>query len=151
MQGDGEKLSRWAEHFKEVVNCQVGADVVSPHILPVVPYPSAASNTLLSDKDLSAPLSKVEIRAVMSKLRPGRAPGLNEISLEMLGLGEDETVHGLKTVFDTIWETESVPEDWLSQLLVPLHKKGSRTICDNYRGITLLNIPGKVFAKAILQ
>ena len=57
----------------------------------------------------------------------------------------------MKTIFDTIWATESVPEDWLSQLLVPLHKRGNRTICDNYRGIALLSIPGKVFAKAILQ
>jgi hypothetical protein len=32
-----------------------------------------------------------------------------------------------------------------------LHKKGSRTTCDNYRGIALLSIPGKVFAKAILN
>ena len=34
---------------------------------------------------------------------------------------------------------------------MPLHKKGSRTSCDNYRGIALLSVPGKVFAKAILN
>ena len=86
-------MSRWAEHFKEVVNCQVSADVVSPHILLIVPYPPATSNTLLSEEDLSAPLSEVEIRVAMSMLRPGKAPGPDEISLEMLGLGEEETVH----------------------------------------------------------
>ena len=33
---------------------------------------------------------------------------------------------------------ESVPEDWQSQLIVPLHKKGSWSICNkNYRGIAL--------------
>ena len=38
-----------------------------------------------------------------------------------------------------------------SQFLMPLHKKGSRTTCDNTHGIALLSIPGKVFAKAILN
>ena len=69
----------------------------------------------------------------------------------MLSLGGEVTVHWLKPIFDTIWATESVPEDWQSQILVPLHKKGSRTSCDNYRGIALLSVPGKVFAKAILN
>ena len=32
-----------------------------------------------------------------------------------------------------------------------LHKKGSRTLCKNYLGIALLSIPGKVFAKDILN
>ena len=56
-----------------------------------------------------------------------------------------------KSLFDAIWREEVVPGDWKSQLLVPLHKKGSRTICDNYRGIALLSIPSKVFTKAILN
>ena len=69
----------------------------------------------------------------------------------MLSLVVGETICWLKSIFDSIWETESVPRDWQSQLLVPLHKKGSLTICDNYCGIALLSIPGKVFAKAILN
>ena len=74
MQGDGDKLNRWAEHFKEVVNCQFNVDVVSLNVLPIVPFSPTASTTPLSDEDLSASLSKVEIRTAISKLRPGRAP-----------------------------------------------------------------------------
>ena len=76
---------------------------------------------------------------------------MDGISLEMLSLGGGETIRWLKLILDIIWETESVPKDWRSQLLVPLHKNGSRTICDNYHGIAVLSIPGKVFAKAILN
>ena len=71
--------------------------------------------------------------------------------MEMLSLGGEVTICWLKSIFDTIWATESVPEDWQSQILVPLHKKGSRTSCDNYRGFALLSVPGKEFAKAILN
>ena len=105
----------------------------------------------LSDEDLSTPISEEEIRTAVSELMSKKAPGLDGITLEMLTLVGDETVRWLKTIFDTIWETESVPEDWQGQLLVPLYKKGSRTICDNCHGIALLRIPGKVFAKAILN
>ena len=37
-------------------------------------------------------------------------------------------------------------------IIIPLYKgKGSRSDCSNYRGITLLSVPGKVFAKVILS
>ena len=137
------------KHFEEVVNCQVNTAVVPIDDLPVV---SSLSNmSPLSDTDLSAPLSEEEIITAISELSSGKVPGLDGISLEMLSLGEDANIYWLKTIFDAIWVTESVPMDWQSQLLVPLHKKGSRTICDNYCGIALLSIPGKVFAKAILN
>ena len=34
-------------------------------------------------------------------------------------------------------------------VLVPTHKKCSKKVCKNYRGSSLLSIPGKVFAKVL--
>ena len=134
------QFGQWAEKIKEVVNCQVNADVLSPDILPILPYPPAASSTLLSAKEMSATLSEEVIRMDILKLRPGKAPGLDGISFKMLRLGEDENVHWFKNIPDIIWVTQSVPEDWLSQLFVPLHKKQRHTICDTYCGIALFSI-----------
>ena len=39
--------------------------------------------------------------------------------------------------------------DWQKALIVPIHKKGSRTKCENYRGISLLSIPDKVYASIL--
>ena len=39
--------------------------------------------------------------------------------------------------------------DWQKQLITPLHKRGSYDECDNFRGIALLSVPGKVFCKVI--
>ena len=36
--------------------------------------------------------------------------------------------------------------DWRKAQIVPVHKKGSRTQCKNYRRISLLSVPGKVYA-----
>ena len=37
------------------------------------------------------------------------------------------------------------PKDWRRAIMFPFHKKGSRSVCKNYRGISLLSVPGKVF------
>ena len=42
-----------------------------------------------------------------------------------------------------------VPKDWVRQVVVPIHKKGSKLLCDNYRGISLLSVPGKVMCKVL--
>ncbi|VDP34163.1 unnamed protein product [Schistosoma margrebowiei] len=48
-------------------------------------------------------------------------------------------------LFKKIWEEEQVPMDWKEGHLVKIPKKGDLSKCENYRGITLLSIPGKVF------
>ena len=34
-------------------------------------------------------------------------------------------------------------------VIVPIHKKGSKKVCKNYRGSSLLSIPGEAFAKVL--
>ena len=43
-----------------------------------------------------------------------------------------------------------MPEDWKG-FLVKLPKKGHQSECDNYRGIMLFSIPGKVLNRMILE
>ena len=52
----------------------------------------------------------------------------------------------LHMLISNVWHTGVVPEDWRRALIVPLLKKGDPTNIDNYRGISLLSLPGKVFA-----
>jgi len=50
-----------------------------------------------------------------------------------------ETLH----LYQTIWETGDIPKDFEDAVIIPLFKKkGSRSVCDNYRGISLLAIAG---------
>ena len=34
-------------------------------------------------------------------------------------------------------------------IIIPIHKKGSKRVCKNYRGFSLLSVPGKVFGKIL--
>jgi sorting nexin-29 len=50
-----------------------------------------------------------------------------------------------------MWENERMREEWAkANLLVgPIHKKGDKVVCKNYRGIALLNATYKVLSIAI--
>ena len=44
-----------------------------------------------------------------------------------------------------------IPTDWSRAIIVPIFKKKDKTVCDNYRGISLLCHAEKLSASIILQ
>ena len=55
----------------------------------------------------------------------------------------------LRELFQLIWESECIPEHWGEGMIVSLFKKGDQEDPNNYRGITLLNVVGKLFNKVL--
>ena len=47
------------------------------------------------------------------------------------------------------WKTNQVPNDWKRSTIIPIHKNGPTTQCENYRGISLLSVPGKLYARIL--
>lgn len=47
------------------------------------------------------------------------------------------------------WNNERIPKDWENNLILPIHKKGDQTICDNYRAICLSSVGFKVYTKIV--
>ena len=52
-------------------------------------------------------------------------------------------------MFKKVWQSGHLPKDWKHGLIIKLPKKGDLTECSNWRGITLLNIIGKILATII--
>ena len=94
-----------------------------------------------------------EIRRNIGRLINRKAPGVCGISSEMLKAGGEIVVEWMhrSRIVNTAWRSGKVPGDWRKALVIPVHKKGSKLICKNYRGISLLSIPGKVYAKILDQ
>ena len=57
----------------------------------------------------------------------------------------------LYSLFEEIWEKEEIPAEWKEGYLIKIPKKGDLSRCDNFIGITLLSVPGKVLNRIILE
>ena len=68
---------------------------------------------------------------------------------EPLGAGGECIAQHLLQMFNIAYRSESVPLDWHRRVICPLYKKGDKTSCDNYRGITLLSHVGKLYNRII--
>ena len=49
-----------------------------------------------------------------------------------------------------VWREGKVPAEWRDGVITLSKGKGSKTDCGNYHPITLLSVPGKVFAHVLL-
>jgi hypothetical protein len=91
-----------------------------------------------------------EVVLAVKGLNNNKAPGANGVTAELLKFGGEA---GLLFVHEYIlrtWRSGKAPEDWKRAQIVILHKSGSRANLDNYRGISLLDIIGKVYTRVLL-
>jgi len=137
-----QKAARWHEYYEQLLT--------RPTHLPTELAQSAASTPEDTTIDCDPP-TDAEVARAIGRLKSGKAPGICGIPAELLKAGGYRTVQWLTKIFQSVWQTEQMPLDWKKGIILPLYKgKGSRRQCKNYRGITLLSTPGKVFALTLL-
>jgi len=51
----------------------------------------------------------------------------------------------------SIWNKEELPDGWKESIIVPIYKKGNKTDCSNYRGISLLPTVYKILSNILLS
>ena len=94
----------------------------------------------------------METQAAANRLKWGKAPEICGIHTELLKAGENSVLVSMHAVLFSAWNTGIIPTEWKRGLVVPLWKgKGDRQDCNNYRVVTLLSVPGKVFARIIID
>ena len=134
-----QQLNRWAEHFEELLNRP------APQNAPVI-EPATVDLPIRCDKP-----TKEEIKKAITLMKNGKAAGPDDIPAEALKVDLNTSVEMLYPLFERIWEEEDIPTDWKEGHLIKLPKKGDLGNCNNYRGITLLSVPGKVFNRVLLE
>ena len=129
------KLDRWAEHFSGVLNVD---SCVDESLLNSLPDPASQLPIVADEPDLN------DVIAAIQKLNDS-APGLDRLTAKILKAGGTVIAEWLLRVIRLVWRTGKCPVDWKRAAIVALFKKGDKTVCDNYRGISLLSVPGKVY------
>ena len=92
-----------------------------------------------------------EMARAIAGLKDGKAPGGDGISAEVWKHGGDNLFSRLHLLITNACEVGSVPQAWKGASIVTIYKKGDRTDCGNYRGISLLSIAGKIFVRILLN
>jgi hypothetical protein len=62
----------------------------------------------------------------------------------MYQAGGEILVSVIHKLITSIWNKEEMPDQWKESIIVPVHKTGDKTGCNNYRGISLLSTSHKI-------
>ena len=104
-------------------------------------------------EELDAPPTVEELSKAIDSLASGKAPGSDSIPPEVIKAGKQSSLlEHLHVLLLQCWEEGTMPQDMRDANIITLYKnKGERSDCNNYRGISLLSIVGKTFARVVLN
>ena len=136
-----ETQQRWRRPFTKVLN-------IESHF-----------NTTELDKVRQRPVrmhlaelpSLDELEQAVRKIRIGKAGGSSGILPEMVKTAcmNTDFLQHLLELTHKVWNDRCAPKDWADAVLIPIPKKGDLSACDNWRGISLLDVVGKVIARLL--
>jgi hypothetical protein len=95
---------------------------------PLVPEPSA-----------------LEVELVIEKLKSHKLPGIDQIPAELIKAGGRTIRCAIHQLIIAIWNKEELPEEWKESIIVPIHNKGDKTDCNNYRGMSICQLHTKFY------
>ena len=105
----------------------------------------AADRSLEMRKTTDVPTNE-EVKAAVNMLKNNKAPGPDGIPSEILKEGYKYMENRIYVLIVQIWNEERIPSTWVEALICPVHKKGDVQTCENFRGISLVNIAYKVLS-----
>ncbi|MGI4816809.1 MAG: reverse transcriptase domain-containing protein [Janthinobacterium lividum] len=130
-------MKRWAEYFRDTLNGDGDAAETSMAALQKPP--------VYDDHVIETP-SIAEVRTAIQRLKNNKSAGLDNIPAELLKFGGEGVANHIHQIIAKIWTDETWIEEWNCSWINPIHKKGDKTLCSNYRGISILNVAYKIFS-----
>jgi hypothetical protein len=90
-----------------------------------------------------------DIFLILKALNPSKAMGPDGIHGKILKRCARSLAYPLSLLFNLSFSTGVIPPDWKLASVVPIHKKGDKSLVDNYRPISLTSLVMKVFERSI--
>jgi hypothetical protein len=54
-------------------------------------------------------------------------------------------------LINSIWNKEELPDQWKESIIILIHRKGDKTNCNNYCGLSLLSTSYKMLSNILLS
>ena len=87
----------------------------------------------------------------IEKLKRHKSLGSDQIQAELIKAGSRTIRSEIHKLTNSIWNKEELPEEWKESIIVPVYKKGDKTDCNIYRGISLLPTTYKILSNILLS
>ena len=104
-------------------------------------------NNLLETIEIDAD----KVLRITRSLDCNKAHGWDDLSVSMVKICDSSIVRPLCLIYETCMHTGLFPDNWKKANILPIHKKESRQLKENYRPISLLPVCGKIFEKVIFD
>ena len=135
-----ESVADWTTYFSTLLNNNNSSNA-SP------PDPADRHLPIRTD-----PPMLDENKTAIRGLKHCKAAALDAgITPEVLKDGVDTMVEFIHSFCQEVYVRRIAPAQWITNLIVPVPKKGDLTLKTNYRGITLMSIAVKVYRKILLN
>ena len=94
--------------------------------------------------------SVFEVELATEELKSQKSSGIDQIPSELIKAGGRTICYQIHKLIISIWNKDELPEEWKQLIIVPIYKKGNKTDCSNYRGISLFTTTYKILFNILL-
>ena len=99
-----------------------------------------------SDDTLDGVISVSEVQAAIKALKDNKTAGPDGLSSEFFRYSAPGVLHCLTEYLSKLFNTGTFPSEWSESVILPIYKKCDVNFPNNYRGISLLNVGGKLYS-----
>lgn len=144
-------LNNWKTYFQESFDA-----AASDPSLRRLSAPPAQQITNPAHVGLNEPITLQEVQTAVSMLNSQSAPGADGIDSKTISAAGLCMAQQATAIFNKVWASKQVPEEWCRAIIKPLCKTGKRAqddagepIMENHRPISLLDCQGKLFCTVL--
>lgn len=94
-------------------------------------------------------VSNLFVQKELKNLKRKKATGIDDLPNGMLKDCREEIAKPLTYIINLSLKTATVPKDWKTAQITPVHKSGNVTDANNYRPISILPVVSKILEKAV--
>jgi hypothetical protein len=95
--------------------------------------------------------SRLEVEIAVAKFKKYKSPGSDQIPVELIQARGEILLLEIHKLINSVWDKEELPDQWEESIIVPIHKKGDKTDCNSYRGISLQSNSYKILSNILLS